>query len=223
MIRIIRILLFYSTLLFSQTSRCCGYIQLSSLKSKMFHKIMIHHRIKSDFRKITSNDAYQISSFWHDELSETNSEELFKGEHDIGLLYRPTRSVFETSANLTDFKYNIINDVDNKNEYYIWRPKIQICLPSLRSVVDVQKNEEESENAKSEDIKKTLLYPSFRETMFLLSLDSPDHHRNKCATLGNIALSPYWNEPKCDSYEILNDSLYKYFVKYLKYPYLEIK
>ena len=92
-----------------------GYIQLSSLKSKMFHKILVNQKIKNDFRKITSNDAYQIASFWYDELVETNAEEIAKKQHSINLLYRPRKPVFESSVNLTDFKYNIISDVDNQN------------------------------------------------------------------------------------------------------------
>lgn len=223
MVLAIKFSLFFSTLLFSQILSSCGYIQLSSLKSKMFHKILVHQKIKGDFRKITSNDAYQIASFWYNELSEANNENILKREHGIDLLYRPTKPVFETSVNLTDFKYNIISDVNNKNEYYIWRPKIQICLPSLQSVVDARKNEDNNENIKSEDSQKTLLYPSFRETMFLLSLDSPDQYRNKGAIICNIARSPYWNEPKYNSLKVLNYSLHQYFVKYLKYPGLEIK
>lgn len=223
MIASLRNLLFFSIFSFFKTHFSCGYIQLSSLKSKMFHKILVHQRIKNDFRKITSNDAYQIACFWYDELSETNNEEFLKTQHGIDLLYRPTKAVFDTSVNLTDFKYSIISDIDHKNEYYIWRPKIQICLPSLHSVDHFPKNEDTDENTKSANIQKTLLYPSFRETMFLLSLESPEHSRNKCVSLSNIARSPYWNEPKYNSLEVLNYSLYQYFVKYLKYPGLEIK
>ena len=208
---------FLCVLLFLQLSFSCGYIQLSSLKSKIFHRILVNQKIKNDFRKITSNDAYQIASYWYNELSETSCKEMDKTQHSINLLYRPTKSVFETSVNLTDFKYNIISDIDNKNEYYIWRPKIQICLPSLHTVNEADKN------VKNDGLQKTLLYPSFHETMFLLSLENPDHYRNKPVTLSNIARSPYWNEPKYDSLEVLNYSLKKYFVNYLKYPNLEIK
>ena len=210
---------FLVVLLYSNLSFSRGYIQLSSLKSTMFHKILVNKKIKNDFRKITSNDAYQIASFWYDELTEGTNEEIAKNQHGINLLYRPTKNVFQTSVNLTDFKYNIISDLDNQNEYFIWRPKIQICLPSLHSV----ELDNTCENKKSDPIKKTLLYPSFRETMYLLSLEFPDHTRNKSVVLSNIARSPYWNDPKYDSLEVLNYSLYQYFVKYLKYPSLEIK
>ena len=213
-----KFMLFFGSLIFLQLSFSSGYIQLSTLKSKMFHKILVNQKIKNDFRKITSNDAYKIASFWHDELTETNNE-MYNNQNRIDLLYNPTKSVFETSVNLTDFKYNIINDADNINEYYIWRPKIQICLPFLHSVDETIVNQD----CKNEGIKKTLLYPSFCETMFLLLLESPDRYRNKCATLSNIARSPYWNEPKYDSLELLNYSLKKYFVNYLKYPRLHIK
>lgn len=223
MCRYFQTLSFLCALLYSQIPVSNGYIQLSALKSKMFHKILVNQKIKNDFRKITSNDAYQIASFWYDELAETNAEEIAKKQHSINLLYRPRKPVFESSVNLTDFKYNIISDVDNQNEYYIWRPKIQICLPSLHSVNELCKHEDEDEDAKSECIKKTLLYPSFRETMFLLSLESRQNDRNKCANIVNIAQSPYWHEPKCDSLDILNYSLHQYFVKYLKYSNLEIK
>ena len=188
-----------------------GYIQLSSLKSKMFHKVLINNKIKTDFKKITSNDAYQIVCFWQDELIKTNSEENNKNQHN-GLLYRHTsKHVFDNSVNLTDFKYNIISDIYHKNEYYIWRPKIQICLPLAHSIQQIDENE----------INKTQLYPSFRETMYLLSLETTNRSEN--AIVNNIVQSPYWNEPKQDSYEIMQHSVKTFFVNYLKYSGLKYK
>ena len=207
-----------------------SYIQLSSLKSKMFHKILVNKKIKTDFKKITSNDAYQLACFWYDELAQANTEDQFKSQ-GINLLYRPTKHVFENSINLTDFKYNIISDIDHDCQYYIWRPKIQICLPSLYSVnIDDQDdkfdNGDNSDNGDNDDtdnnrFQKTLLYPSFRETMYLLSLDM--NNRSKPITINNIVESPYWNEPKHDSYEILQCSIERFFVDYLKYSGLKYK
>ena len=194
----------------------CGYIQLSSLKSKMFHKILINKKIKTDFKKITSNDAYHIASFWYDELAVVNREELTYQDQGINLLYRPPSHVFETSVNLTDFKYSIISDVENKSEYFIWRPKIQICLPSLHAI---ETNNDES--VKSEELKNTLLYPSFRETMYLLSLDHVN--MSSSASVTNIARSPYWCDPKYDSLETLHYSVKNFFVNYLKRQGLKYK
>lgn len=203
----LRIVLSLSYILLSS-----GYIQLSSLKSKLFHKVLINSKIKSDFKKITSNDAYQVACFWHDELVQACSDE--ERNHQISsLLYRPTsKHIFDNSVNLTDFKYSIISDVENKNQYYIWRPKIQICLPSLRSI-EIDKRRDE--------IKKTLLYPSFRETMYLLSLEA--RNDSETAIINNIVQSPYWSEPKYDSYKIMQYSVDNFFVGYLKYRGLKYK
>ena len=199
-------------LTFSYLVLSSGYIQLSSLKSKLFHKVLINSKIKSDFKKITSNDAYQVACFWHDEVVRACSEEERKHQ-SISLLYRPTsKHIFDNSVNLTDFKYNIISDVDHKNQYYIWRPKIQICLPSLRSMeIDKTTNE----------VTKTLLYPSFRETMYLLSLKA--RNKSEMVIINNIVQSPYWSEPKHDSYEIMQYSVQNFFVSYLKYQGLKYK
>lgn len=207
-------------ILFSfHSSFSSGYIQLSSLKTRVFHKILVNKKIKTDFKRITSNDAYQLASFWYSELAKANAEESYKSR-GINLLYRPTKYIFDNSINLTDVKYNIISDDEDEYQYYIWRPKVQICVPSLYSA----KNDEESNAANNNDSnenQKTLLYPSFRETMYLLSLDMKD--RTKKASVNNIVQSPYWNEPWRDSYEILQCSVNQFFVDYLKYPGLEYK
>jgi len=197
----------------SKFSQLSGYVQLSSLKEKLFHKILTNNKIKTDFKKITSNDAYQLSCFWHDELLETTKEES-RQLRDMNLLYQPKNNIFKNSVNLTDIKYNIISDVENNNCYYIWRPKIQICLPSMYAIII--KDDENNSN-----IKQTLLYPSFRETMYLLSVEMTD--RSKPAIITNIVKSPYWNEPHYDSYNILQFSLESFFVNYLKYQSLEYK
>jgi len=194
-----------------------GYIQISSLKSKIFHKILVNDKIKTDFKKISSNDAYQLACFWHDELMDTLSEKIRdtqnSDDQNINLLYKPSpKHIFDNSVNLTDFKYNIINDNAKKNEYYIWRPKVQICLPSLYGI---------NEYNGDEDICNPLLYPSFRETMYLLSIDSKN--RKNGATINNIVKSPYWNEPKHNSYKVMHFSVKKYFVNYLKYKNLKYK
>lgn len=194
---------------------CClsissGYIQLSSLKTKMFHKIFVNKRIKNDFKKITSNDAYQLVSFWQDELIRATSEEDCRNQN-IGLLYKPvSKHIFDNSVNLTDFKYNIISDIDHINNYYIWRPKIQICLP-LPYSIKIDKGENH--------LKNTQLYPSFRETMYLFSLKTMNNHDK--AIINNIVQSPYWNEPKHDSYKIMQYSLKTFFIDYLKYSSLK--
>jgi len=186
---------------------CECYVQLSTLKSSLFHKIMINNKIKKDFKKITSTDAYQLASFWHDELLHITSTENKDEHQDIGFLYKPTNEIFKSSLNLTDFKYGVISDVENENTYYIWRPKIQICLPCLNSI---QINEADMDN-----FQKPLLYPSFRETMYLLSLNLTS--RTSCAIVNNIVQSPYWNEPLHDSYKTMQTSMEQYFVGYLKY------
>lgn len=187
-----------------------GYIQLSSLKTKMFHRILINNKIKSDFKKITSNDAYQIVCFWHDELIRSSLEENNKIQNDC-ILYNPTsKHIFDNSVNLTDFKYNIISDIHHKNEYYIWRPKIQICLP-LSDSTPLDENE----------INKTQLYPSFRETMHLLSLEKTNRYDN--AIVINLVQSPYWNEPENDTYKIMQYSVKTFFVNYLKYSGVKYK
>ena len=190
-----------------------GYVQLSSLKSKIFHKILTNKKIKTDFKKITSNDAYQLSSFWHDELLQTTKDEA-RQHHGISLLYQPTNHIYKNSVNLTDMKYNIISDIENKHCYYIWRPKIQICLPSMYAI-RIKDDESNSE------LKRTLLYPSFRETMYLISVEMNNHSNG--AIIANIVQSPYWNEPQYDSYDILQFSLENFFVNYLKYPSLKYK
>ena len=195
----------------SKFSQLSGYVQLSSLKAKLFHKILTNNKIKTDFKKITSNDAYQLSCFWHDELLQTTKEESRQCQ-GINLLYQPTNHIFKNSVNLTDIKYHIISDVENNHCYYIWRPKIQICLPSMYAIII--KDDESNSN-----LQKTLLYPSFRETMYLLSVETND--RSKNAIITNIVQSPYWNEPQYDSYNILQFSLKSFFVNYLKYPSLE--
>lgn len=137
--------IYYLTMCILSVFSSSGYIQLSSLKTKMFHKVLTNKKIKKDFKKITSNDAYQIASFWHDELTEINQEEKTKYLQGINLFYRSTRSVFETSVNLTDFKYVIISDTEKKNEYFIWRPKIQICLPTLH-VAEINDDDCDNDN-----------------------------------------------------------------------------
>lgn len=57
--------------------------------------------------------------------------------------------------------------------------------------------------------------------MYLLCLETKD--RNHKAIIKNIVRSPYWNEPKYDSLEILQFSLNSFFVNYLKYPGIEHK
>lgn len=208
-----------------------GYIQISSLKSKIFHKVLVNDKIKTDFKKISSNDAYQLTCFWHDELVDTLSEKIREPQNsddqNINLLYRPSpKHIFDNSVNLTDFKYNIINDNSKKNQYYIWRPKVQICLPSLYGINEYNGDEEIckikiNEDIQNEDICNPLLYPSFRETMYLLSIDSKN--RTNGATINNIVKSPYWNEPKHNSYKVMHFSVNKYFVNYLKYNNLKYK
>lgn len=207
MIRLLSLFVFLMNLSFSYE-----YIQLSTLKSKLFHKILINKKIKSDFKKISSFDAYQISTYWNDELTNACSEESKKYQN-INLLYRPDTHVFKNSINLTDIKYDIISDTNKLNSYYIWRPKIQICLPSLYLV----KNDDSEES----EFQKTLLYPSFRETMHILSLNMND--RNEQIIVNNIVQSPYWTEPIHESYNLLQYSIEEYFVKYLKYPGLKYK
>lgn len=187
-----------------------GYIQLSTLKSKSFHKILINQKIKTDFKKITSNDAYQIASFWYDELEKVGADEGIDHKCDIHPLSKTNNILYEKSANLTDYQYNIINDIENKNHHYIWRPKIQICLPTLRSVnID-------------DDFPKTLLCPSFRETMYLLSLEGRNESLED-AIIRNIVQSPYWNKPEHESYNILQYSVERFFIDYLKYPCVKYK
>lgn len=200
-------------------SFCSGYFQLSSLKSKMFHKILVNENIQTDFTKLTSNDAYQLACFWCDELAQANTEESFTSQ-GINLLYRPTKHVFEKSINLTDFKYNIVSDVEHEQQYYIWRPKIQICLPSPYST---KIDEQDDDISESDDNKcrGASLYPSLRETMYLLSLNMKD--RSKPVIINKSVQSPYWNEPKYDSFEILQNSLQQFFVVYLKYPGVNTK
>ena len=60
----------------------------------------------------------------------------------------------------------------------------------------------------------TTIHPSFRETMYLLSLNTKEDVN--IVTINNIVQSPYWNEHKDISNEIFESSLEKYFVKYLK-------
>lgn len=207
MVQVLSIFVFLMNLSFSY-----GYIQLSSLKTKLFHKILINKKIKSDFKRISSYDAYQISTYWNDELTNACSEESKKCQN-INMLYSPDTHVFNNSINLTDIKYDIISDINKKNTYYIWRPKIQICLPSLYLV--------ENSNESEDEFQKTLLYPSFRETMHLLSLNMDG--RNENIIVNNIVQSPYWNEPIHESYNLLQFSIKEYFTKYLKYPGLKYK
>lgn len=212
-----------------QLSISSGYIQLSSLKSKIFHKVLINDKIKTDFKKISSNDAYQLACFWHSELVDTISEKINEPQNsydqNINLLYTP-KHIFDNSVNLTDFKYNIINDNSKNNQYYIWRPKVQICLPSLYGINEYNGDEDVckikiNEDNNDEEICKPLLYPSFRETMYLLSIDTKN--RKNGATINNIVKSPYWNEPKHESYKTLQFSVNNYFVNYLKYNNLKYK
>jgi len=187
----------------------------------------VNKKIKTDFKKITSNDAYQLACFWYDELIQANTEDQFNSQ-GINLLYKPTKYLFENSINLTDLKYNIMSDIDHDCQYYIWRPKIQICLPSLYSVnLDDQDDNFDNgdgsynDNTDNNRFDKTLLYPSFRETMYLLSLDMKN--RSESIIINNIVESPYWNEPKHDSYEALQYSIKRFFVDYLKYSGLKYK
>ena len=71
------------------------------------------------------------------------------------------------------------------------------------------------------EVTKTLLYPSFRETMYLLSLEA--RNKSEMVIINNIVQSPYWSEPKHDSYEIMQYSVRNFFVNYLKYQGLKYK
>jgi hypothetical protein len=190
-----------------------GYIHFESLKAKIFHKILVNKKIKTDFKEIEPQDAYQLACFWYDELSYANSKKSYDSQ-GIDLLYRPTKHIFENSVNLTDIKYNILINNETDQQYFIWRPKIQINLSSLHSM-NIATDNNDSVN------ESTTIYPSFRETMYLLSLNTKEDIN--IVTINNIVQSPYWNEHKDISNEIFESSLEKYFVKYLKYSGLNYK
>lgn len=180
-----------------------AYVKLTALKTKLFHKIMINSKVNQDFKQLSPQDASQLASFWHDELMHANTSPNIPNP-DMRCLYNAHIKDSEVQNNLTDFKYEVQVDINQINKYYIWRPKIQICLPSLHSVSIVDSN-----------INKTLLYPSFRETMYLFSIVCD---KSNGVTIKSIVQSPYWHDLKHESYDILQNSLKEYFMEKLKYP-----
>ena len=197
-------LLFVATFL---PELCCAYFQMSKYRLNLLTDILTNSKVKNDFKTISHDDAFQLTSFWYEETKKIEYCETTNANQGVEYLYRPNRGIFENTDRLLDLRYDISKTKSQKDEhtYMIWRPKIQILIPYMHSSY---------ENCTL--ISKPTLYPSFRETFYLLRVDRSD--REYGVNILNIVKSPFWLDEKYNSLELMKSSLNKYLVSYLKYP-----
>ena len=189
-----------------------GYINMNNFKTNLITNIKVDKTIKKDFKKLNNNDAYKLMEYWHNEIKQasymkydfdtTNINYLYEYDDD-DLEYNEFKS--KNLRNLTVIKYNLLFNKNNKNNWFIWRPNIEIDISRL-CLYDIS----------CKIMHNALLYPSIRESIYFVEIDMTN--RSYGVIVKNIVKTPYWYNDIYDSSDILVDSLNKYFVSYLKYP-----
>lgn len=192
------------SLLMLQRGNC--YIHMSRLRMKLMNSILINSKVKNDFKTLEKNEAFQLSSFWYDELSKTHNSHLNDKFQGVEMLYHTTN--YENN-NLINFKYDIISNNNINERYLIWRPKIQLCLHESYDAV----------NQKNYSKHNPTLYPSFRESIYLMSIES--NLSEDGVKITNLVKSPFWVDNNYNSSSLFKESMDRYFISYLKYPSLE--
>ena len=183
-----------------------SYVHMSRLRTNLMNSILISSKVKKDFKALDKDEAFQLSSFWYDELIKTHQSGLNNKFMGVEMLYHSTN--YE-SNNLINFKYDIISDNNPNEQYFIWRPKIQLCLHETYNTLN-QRNYSKHNSA---------LYPSFRESIFLMSINS--EFKEEGVKITNLVKSPFWVDDNYNSSNLLKDSMNRYFISYLKYPSIE--
>lgn len=189
-----------------------GYIHMNNFKTKLITNIKVDKIIKTDFKKLNNNDAYKLMEYWHNEIKQasymkydfdtTNMNYLYESD-DGDSEYNEFKS--KNLRNLTSIKYNLLFNKNNKNNLFVWRPNIEIDISRL-SLYEIT----------SKTMHNTLLYPSIRESIYFVEIDMTN--RNYGVIVKNIVKTPYLYNDNYNSYDILIESLNKYFISYLKYP-----
>ena len=187
-----------------------GYVHMNTLKMNLINNIKQDEIIKKDFKQLNNESSYELISYWHDEirrasyfrydLDTTNMNYLYDLEEDNSLNEYRSKNL----KNLTNIKYNLLFDKKNDTSWIVWRPNIEICLSRL-CLYDMT----------YKVMHNTLLYPSIREYIYLIEIDMSS--RTKPVIIKNILKNPYWYNERYDCLDILQESLDKYFISYLKY------
>lgn len=182
-----------------------SYIHMSRLRVNLMNCILTSPKIKHDFKTIDKNEAFQLTSFWYNELMQMQKSDIDVWYQGLKLLYQP---ISRESDDYINFKYNILcNSQDEK--YVIWRPKVQLSLEKTYNALSATKQENSSDNS------NPLLYPSFRESIYLVSFYG--YNREEGVKIKNIVKSPFWIDDDYNSTNIFNEAMTSYFVSYLKY------
>lgn len=185
-----------------------GYIYMSRLRMNLMNSILINTKIKNDFKWLDHDEAMLLTSFWQKELINSQTSHIDDSVQDVDMLFR---DINKENNNLINMKYRLICNRENNDKYLIWRPKIQLFL---QGVYDMLHNTDNN-------TRHTLLYPSFRESIFLI-LISCDKREDGVKVI-NLVKSPFWTDDNYNSDELLKGSMKKYFVSYLKYKSIEYK
>jgi len=182
-----------------------GYIHMSRLRVNLMNCILTSPKIKHDFKTIDKNEAFQLSSFWYNELMQMQRSDIDERHRGLKLLYEPT--ICE-SSDYVNFKYNILCN-NQCEKYVIWRPNVQLSLEKTYNALSTTEQENGNDN------QNPLLYPSFRESIYLVSFYGDN--REQGVKIKNIVKSPFWFDDDYNSTNIFKEAMTCYFVSYLKY------
>lgn len=173
-----------------------SYMHPSNFRSNIVNSILINSKIKNDFKKLNKDEALKLTSFWYNEINQSQFNEQSSTDHD----YDPEHNNI--------LKQILVDCGADDIRYLIWRPKIQICMTGS-SYTDAPNPNHDA-----------LLYPSFRETICLIEVKSSE--RQNGILVSRIIKSPFWVEDTNNSEELLKTSLHHYFISFLKYPFISI-
>lgn len=181
---------------------------MSRLRVNLMNCILTSSKIKHDFKTIDKNEAFQLTTFWYNELMQMQKSDIDVRYQGLKLLYQP---ISRESGDYVKFRYNILcNSQDEK--YVIWRPKVQLSLKKTYNALSSTKQENSSDNS------NPLLYPSFKESIYLVSFNGDS--REEGVKIKNIVKSPFWNDDDYNSTNIFKEAMTSYFVSYLKYSHI---
>lgn len=185
-----------------------GYIYMSRLRMNLMNSILINSKVKNDFKWLDHDEAKLLTSFWYEELTKSQNSHIDDSLQGVELLFRHTN---KENNNLINMKYKLVCNIENNDKYLVWRPKIQLFLQGVYDMLH-------STNNYTHD---TLLYPSFRESIFLISVSCDK--REDSVKVTNLVKSPFWTDDNYNSDELLKNSMKKYFVSYLKYKSIDFE
>ena len=157
---------------------CIHYINgyMYTLKTKIINHNLISKNTQKDILKLYDYEACKIIKYWHDEATKENI--------DYNL------------DNTIEFTTFLHEDYKNENEYLLWMPKIDICLPTY----NVIKNN-------SYSIKP------FHHSLSLVCFETNKNN----IIIKSIANNPFWKDKEYYLNDEIKKVLNEYFLNILKH------